>query len=237
MVRAAICSRDGHLVALLRWVLQGDDHLVEHVLQRQDLTALVLQTEPDVALIDLPHLTNDGLEFCRNMASSTRSAVVVLCRQSCGNTEQAVLETGALACIAEPLALFRGDLAAILYASDAVQPPLTLRRIAPGLKLDIVGKRAFKDGREISLTPKEFRLLLHLAVSARRIVSTEELITVGWGSVHAADPGQLYVQIAKLRSKLEDDRKLPRLIIHRRGTGYVFTGHRRQKSRAKRWRR
>jgi DNA-binding response OmpR family regulator len=80
------------------------------------------------------------------------------------------------------------------------------------------------DGREVVLTGYEFALLLALARRAGRVLAREQLMELAKGSAEDAFDRSVDVHVSRLRQKLGDDPKRPRLIKTVRGAGYVLAG-------------
>jgi DNA-binding response OmpR family regulator len=80
------------------------------------------------------------------------------------------------------------------------------------------------DGREIALTGYEFALLHALARRAGRVLAREQLMELAGGSAEDAFDRSIDVHVSRLRQKLGDDPKRPRLIKTVRGAGYVLAG-------------
>jgi DNA-binding response OmpR family regulator len=93
-----------------------------------------------------------------------------------------------------------------------------------GLTVDPAAMRATLDGRELALTAYEFALLEALARRAGRVLSREQLMELARGSAEEAFDRSIDVHVSRLRQKLGDDPKRPRLIKTVRGSGYVLAG-------------
>jgi DNA-binding response OmpR family regulator len=90
------------------------------------------------------------------------------------------------------------------------------------LRLDPAARRVTLDGLEIVLTGYEFDLLRALADRAGRILSREQLMEMVRGSAEEAFDRSIDVHVSRLRQKLGDDPKRPRLIKTVRGIGYLL---------------
>lgn len=88
------------------------------------------------------------------------------------------------------------------------------------LRIDIAGHDVRCRGRSIHLTPTEFRVLAVLAEHAGLVVAPEILLERAWGSEYREDAGYLKPIISRLRRKLADDPRRPRVIETVRGFGY-----------------
>lgn len=80
--------------------------------------------------------------------------------------------------------------------------------------------RVWKKGVEIRLPNREFELLRFLAQNPNIVFSKEELFEKIWGFDYASDAATVSVHINRLREKLEDDPRNPRIIQTVWGAGY-----------------
>lgn len=79
---------------------------------------------------------------------------------------------------------------------------------------------ARKDGQEIALTPKEFKILLVLAQNPDTVVSKNQIVEAAWGSEYVGATTSITVFVKKLREKVEDDPADPQIIQTVWGIGY-----------------
>lgn len=80
--------------------------------------------------------------------------------------------------------------------------------------------RAFLDGREISLPPREFQLLEYFLEHPHQVFSREELFEAVWGQSAQGDIATVTVHIKRLREKIEENVQEPRHIETVWGKGY-----------------
>lgn len=78
------------------------------------------------------------------------------------------------------------------------------------------------DGKEISLTAKEFDMLYHFARHPRQVFTRDQLLESVWGLVDYIDPGTVTVHIRRLREKIEQDPGAPTHLLTVWGVGYRF---------------
>ena len=83
---------------------------------------------------------------------------------------------------------------------------------------------AHKDGEELTLTPREFRLLDHFIQHRGEVVTRDQLLDDVWGYDTIPFTRTVDTHIAKLRKKIEDDPADPRLIVTVHRLGYKFVG-------------
>ena len=89
-----------------------------------------------------------------------------------------------------------------------------------GITLDIQNSVLRKNGDEVHLTPKETKLMILLMKNVGKVVSRSELMQEVWNTEYLGDTRTLDVHICWLRQKIEDNPRIPELILTRRGQGY-----------------
>ncbi len=115
-----------------------------------------------------------------------------------------------------------GRVKAILRRTQSAGRPSRLPLVHEGLVLDPDKQKVTLDGRAVTLTPSEYRLLHILMSAPGRVFSRQQLLN------HLQDRGQVVVErvidvhVGKLRRKIEADAARPRYILTVRGTGYRF---------------
>ena len=90
------------------------------------------------------------------------------------------------------------------------------------LRIDFARAEVWRGEQDISLSATEYRLLLQFAHNLGKILTSEDLLTSVWGLEYKGDKEILWVSIARLRQKLEDDPHNPRHIVTRSGLGYLM---------------
>ena len=90
------------------------------------------------------------------------------------------------------------------------------------IRLDKRGRRVYFDDAEISMTVKEFDLLLYMMENKGKVLRKEELFNKIWGFDSESEQQTLTVHIKMLRKKLEKDAKNPERILTVWGVGYCF---------------
>ncbi len=88
------------------------------------------------------------------------------------------------------------------------------------MTLDMRSSILKREGSEIHLTPKETKLMALLMRNVGQVVSRSELMQSVWNTEYLGDTRTLDVHICWLRQKIEDNPRIPELILTRRGQGY-----------------
>jgi two-component system response regulator MtrA len=176
------------------------------------------ETKPDLVLLDLMLPGIDGIEVCKRIRSESGVPIVMLTAR--GDTLDVVkgLESGADDYIVKPFKPKElvARIKARLRKDDVKAESLTLA----DLTIDVLGHSVKRDGKEISLTPLEFDLLLALARKPWQVYTREQLLTDVWHYRNPADTRLVNVHVQRLRSKVEHDPENPEIVMTVRGVGY-----------------
>jgi DNA-binding response OmpR family regulator len=184
----------------------------------------------DAVLLDVMLPGADGFEICRRIRRKYEIPIVMLTARGEETDRIVGLELGADDYLPKPFNP-RELLARLRAVMRRARPESVSERIVvSGLDIDVPGHRAMLDGREVTLTSFEFRILVALARRAGETVTREELATAlklapQAGAAKGYDPTvdrSLDVHISHLRQKLEDDAREPKRIRTVRGVGYVL---------------
>lgn len=232
MIKALLVDDDRDLARLLREYLEPHGVALAHVEDGlAGLDALASGAEVDVVLLDVMLPGMDGFEVCRRIRASRDVPVVMLTARGDDADRIVGLEIGADDYVPKPfnprelLARVRAVLRRAKPASAA--PPLGTIVVGP-ITIDVGARRVERAGAEVPLTSYEFRILAELAKRAGETIAREELAALvrdqskGKGAYDPSVDRSLDVHVSRLRQKLEDDPKEPRLIKTERGVGYVL---------------
>jgi DNA-binding response OmpR family regulator len=177
----------------------------------------------DVVLLDLMLPGMDGLEVCRRIRQRGNVPIVMLTAKGDETDRVVGLELGADDYVAKPFSP-RELLARIRAVLRRASPAGLLERIAVGpIVIDTNTREVQRDGRAVELTGAEFDILVALARRAGRVVPRESLLSEAGRSDVTVGERTVDVHISRLRQKLGDDTRAPRLIKTVRGVGYVLS--------------
>ena len=94
---------------------------------------------------------------------------------------------------------------------------------ANGIKVDVVERRAWKDGSLLALPLVEFRLLCLLMRNPNHLLTREAILDSLWdGAGNYVDDNTLSVYVRRLRNKIEETPNAPRYLLTERGIGYKW---------------
>lgn len=176
---------------------------------------------PDLAVVDLLLPDMHGFELCRRIKRYVDVPIIMLTAVGAEDMIVEGLERYAEDYVVKPFS-YRELLARIwrvLKRTQKLRPQEQVLVVDQHLSVDFARHVAIRDGREVRLTPIESRLLAALSRNVNRVVSTESLLEEAWLD-DEGDPSRLWVNIRRLRSKLEEDPNRPRRLVTERGVGY-----------------
>ena len=186
--------------------------------------AEVLRVRPDVVLLDLMLPGISGLEVCRRLRERVDVPIVMVTARTEEPDRVLGLEGGADDYVTKPFSS-RELLARIRAQGRRARGNAGPRadRIAVGaLLVDATTRSASLDGRDLGLTTFEFDLLRALAERAGRVLGREQLLALVHGTADDAFDRSIDVHVSRLRAKLGDDPRQPKLLKTVRGVGYVL---------------
>ena len=184
--------------------------------------AAALEDGIDLVILDLMLPGLPGTEVCRRLRAESAIPIVMLTAKGAELDRVLGLEIGADDYVTKPFSMAElvGRVRAILRRRELDREGVGATRRVGGLELDPVRHQVRVDGKLISLTPSEFRLLDLLAGDPERVFSRKEIMQHLWESSYVGDQRACDIHISNLRRKLEPDPTTPRRIVTVRGIGY-----------------
>ncbi len=125
----------------------------------------------------------------------------------------------------ELLARVRAVLRRALFIANEQSHALRTTTTIGELTIDFAQHLVTMKGKEVVLTPTEYRILSYLAQNAGRVVTQDLLLEHVWGSEYVGEGHMLQVNINRLRRKIEPDATHPRYIMTKVGIGYLLAAH------------
>jgi two-component system KDP operon response regulator KdpE len=177
--------------------------------------------KPDLAIVDLGLPDFDGVEVIRRIREWSAMPIIVLSARVQERAKIEALDAGANDYVTKPFGV--GELLARVRAAlrHAVRVPSGTTSLRLGdTSIDLERRSATRDGREIRLTPIEFRLLAVLAKHLGMVVTHRQLLGEVWGPTHERDTHYLRIYMKQLRDKLEHDPVQPQYLRTETGVGY-----------------
>jgi two-component system KDP operon response regulator KdpE len=178
---------------------------------------------PDLVLLDLGLPDSDGTEIARQLREWMVAPIVVISARGREQDKVAVLDAGANDYLTKPFA--NGELLARIrvwlrdVARAAGVGAESVVEVGE-LRIDLGRRVVSVAGREVHLTPTEYKLFAALMRNAGRIMTHQQLLEAAWGPRYARETQYLRVYMGQLRRKLEPEAIPPRYLLTVSGVGY-----------------
>ena len=224
--RVLVVDDEKNIVKGIDFSLRQDDMDVDNAFDGEEALNLVRNNNYDIVLLDvmLPKLS--GFEVCQQIREFSNVPIIMLTAKGDDMDKILGLEYGADDYITKPFNILevKARIKAIMRRADRKSAPTEKGNMIEkgSLKLDLDGRRAYVNGREISLSVKEFDVLELLSNNPNKVYSREELLNIIWGKGFIGDERTVDVHIRRLREKIEDSPSNPRYIQTKWGVGYYF---------------
>jgi two-component system KDP operon response regulator KdpE len=183
-----------------------------------------VQSRPDLIILDLGLPDLDGKHVLQSIVRETRTPVMVLSVRDAESEKVACLNMGAFDYVVKPFSVneLLARVRRILEITGSLQKKNTMLFNDESLSVDEATRRVTLNNEPVSLTRKEWAVLLQLMHAPGRLVTQTALLEHIWGKTHIEDTQYLRNVIQKLRQKLQDNAASPRYIETEPGIGYRF---------------
>ena len=179
--------------------------------------------QPELLLLDLGLPDLDGVDVIRRIRGWSSMPIIVISARGQENDKVEALDAGADDYVSKPFGV--GELLARLRVAlrhaatvQSGSEPTSFK--TGGLEVDLAARRVRVDGRDIHLTPIEYKLLTALARRPGRMLTHRQLLKEVWGPNFVEHHNYLRVHMSQLRRKVEAQPARPRYILTEPGAGY-----------------
>jgi DNA-binding response OmpR family regulator len=191
----------------------------------EDALEMVTSRHPDLVVLDVMMPKLDGITTCERIRQFSNVPIIIVTARGEENDRVRGLNVGADDYVVKPFSATEliARVRAVLRRSQTSEQPTQSRYFVHGnLKIDFARAEVWKDNKPVFLSATEYRLLIQFAHHVGEVMTAEELLVAIWGSAYREDKEILWVSIARLRQKLEDNPHSPQHIVTRAGLGYLM---------------
>lgn len=200
--------------------LRNEGYKVVEAANGQEAVEMV-RSDGDISLVilDIMMPVLDGVAACQNIRGFSEVPIIMLTAKSDEDSEVMGFVCGADEYISKPVKfpVFIARIKALLKRSVTVR---TCVEVA-GIRIDPDAHTVTVDGQEISLTPREFELLLYVAQNKNIALSRQQILSAVWNFDYYGDARTVDTHIKNLRMKLGDHGAALKTV---RGRGYKLEG-------------
>ncbi len=188
----------------------------------QSCMEFLQKNEVRLILLDINLENESGFDLCKRLREITNIPILFISARQSDDDVLIALNIGGDDYIKKPYTL------SVLLAKVKValkrlgsSKGESLVQTRDGFVIDYEALRVYKDGRDIGLKNKEFKLFIYLFQNKGKVITKDELFAKVWGDAFFSD-GTLNVHIRKIREKIEDNPNEPQHIKTVWGVGYIF---------------
>lgn len=210
---------------LLKVNLETEGYEVSAATDGEQALEMISGRLPDLVILDVAMPRLDGFATCERIRQFSDVPVIMLTARGEEQDRVHGLNVGADDYVLKPFSATElvARVRAVLRRTKTSQMNVHKRLFNhQNLRIDFARAEVWKDEKPVYLSATEYRLLIQFAQNAGRILSAEELLSAVWGESYREDKEILWVSIARLRQKLEDDPHNPVHIMTRSGLGYMM---------------
>jgi two-component system KDP operon response regulator KdpE len=213
------------IIKLLRANLVAEGFEVLAAMDGVQALQAVEKEAPDLVILDIMLPEMDGFEVCRRIREWSQVPIIMLSARGGEEDKVNCLNIGADDYITKPFGI--DELVARIRAVFRRVEQLYIQPSQPlfttdGLEVNFAERKVTLSGREIKLTPTEYRLLQELVLNVDKVLTHSMLLQKVWGPEYAEEKEYLHVFIGRLRKELEPYPESPRYIMTVPGVGYRF---------------
>ena len=223
--RLLVVDDEPVLLKGLKYSLEQENYIIETAEDGAEAYELALANKYDLIILDLMLPSMNGLEVCKKLRESSMVPIIILTAKGEDSSKVLGLEYGADDYLTKPFNVLelKARIKAILRRVSVDLPRQHTNIIETnGFKINTLGRKIDINGTSISLTAKEFDLLLLLVTNKDKIYSREELLEIIWGYEYFGDVRTVDVHVRRLREKIEENSSQPKYILTKWGVGYYF---------------
>ena len=214
------------IVKGIRFSLEQDGMEVDCAYDGEEALEYARNNQYDMILLDvmLPKLS--GFEVCQQIREFSSTPIVMLTAKGEDMDKILGLEYGADDYITKPFNILevKARIKAIMRRTGRKNEEKNAARTieSRGMRLDLDGRRAYINDKEINLTAKEFEVRELRMKNPNIVYSREKLLNTVWGSDYPGDVRTVDVHIRRLREKIEETPSEPVYVHTKWGVGYYF---------------
>jgi two-component system, OmpR family, response regulator len=225
-IKVLLVEDDVRLAQLTTRYLEGHGVLVTVAADGLEGQTEALRRQYDCVVLDLMLPGRDGIEVCRQLRGRIDVPIIMVTARGEESDRVLGLEVGADDYVTKPfsprelLARIRANVRRVRGQAGPAQETIQVG----GLVLDTASLTVTLDGRPVEVTAYEFSILRALAQRPGKVLSREQLLDLAKGSADLSFDRSIDVHVSRLRAKLGDDSRNPKILKTVRGAGYLLAG-------------
>jgi len=221
--RVLLADDEPDLITPVSYALRAEGFEVDAASDGEDALKAALSGDYDVVVLDVMMPGIQGTEVCRRVRLQSIVPIIMLTAKDAESDRIVGLELGADDYITKPFSTreLASRIRAVLRRRDFERSTKEATEVTVGdIRVDLLAHRVVVRGKEVHLTPSEFKLLAMFVREPDRVFSRWQIMEHLWEAAYVGTARAADVHVHKLRSKVEDDPDQPRRIVTVREAGY-----------------
>ena len=211
------------LQKFLRVTLENQNYSVIDAARGEEGLRHAAMSRPDLVILDLGLPDIDGLEVTRRLREWSAVPIIIVSARGKEQDKVVALDAGADDYLTKPFGA--GELlarvrVALRHAASVNRETGASVFAVGGIEVDLLRRQVHANGKEVHLTPNEFKLLSALVKHAGMVMTHQQLLKEVWGLGSAEQSHYVRVYMNQLRQKLEADPARPQYLLTEPGVGY-----------------
>lgn len=222
-VRILIVDDDPAILKFLRANLKAESYETLAAVDGAEALQVFERELPDLVLLDITMPKMDGFDVCRRLREWSKIPIIMLSARGDEMDKVKCLDLGADDYLTKPFGVdeLLARVRAVLRRTESARTqPTKPCFTCDGIDINFADRRVTVSGREVALTPTEYKLLQELVLNANKVLTHSMLL--GKVSEYGSEKEYLRVFISRLRKELEPDPINPRYLLTIPGVGYQF---------------
>lgn len=217
------------IVESIEYALNQEGFEVVSAHNGQEALQKVQLEKPNLIVLDLMLPEISGLEVCRILRRERNEIPIIMLTAKGEEIDRVIgLEVGADDYLVKPFSLREliARIRALLRRSKIsdIDDSAPQMHQYEDLEMNLTEHKVTVRGKQVELSPKEFKILAMLMSAPNKVFSREELLEQVWGLDFYGDTKTVDVHIRWLREKIEKDPSNPQYVQTVRGFGYRLGG-------------
>lgn len=215
-----VIDDEAQIRRLLRVSLEKQGYSVHEAATAADGLSMVVGKKPDIVLLDLGLPDRDGADVLAELRTWSSVPVIILSVRDAEEEIVRLLDAGADDYLIKPFNT--GELVARMKVAIRHRAPQETQEpfVSGRLSVDLLNRDVRAAGQPVKLTPTEYSIIRMLVQHAGRIVTHGQILREVWGPNMQEETNYLRVYITGLRKKIEENPRMPRLLLTEPGVGY-----------------
>lgn len=213
------------LVKGIKFNLENDGYEVAAAYDGEEAVELAKSGDFDLIILDIMMPKMTGLEACMQIREFSNVPIIMLTAKGEDMDKLIGFEQGTDDYLTKPFNILelKARIRALLRRSTPAETKEECTRITCGdITLDTSERNAYKNGKAVELTAREFDLMELLMKNPGHVYSRENLLDIIWGYEYQGEIRAVDVHVRRLREKLERVPAQPEYIMTKWGVGYYF---------------